>query len=320
MPFYAGSLWRHMFDLNALQCGSEGVAWTTRVRWWSSNCEMPTRLQSWRVHLRSFMPRGWRLSLLQGVLELSSPKQMYLDGHSVSSYHPAELLWPADWDLQQIGEHCRRAGFCLDALLREPRHFLHSGLLQRFKAKVDAGDLPQCRLLPDDSRDALLGLHPGHSRPARGAPLEPRYGAAPVSDWTDPRRMTLVGEAWDAQVATPLLRYFVVHGEAFRPRLPTPAEVCEWIVDLARRHHPGLPRDGLLALLAPLGVVERRSEVRRVVRCPHCQRCSSMDSVFLEPVISLCCGFCGGASEARFRWRARAAFELGADIESVRAS
>ena len=74
----------------------------------------------------------------------------------------------------------------------------------------------------------------------------------------------------------------------------------------------------LLALLAPLGVVERRSEARRVVRCPHCQRCSSMDCVFLVSVISLRCEFCGGASEARFRWKARAAFDLSADIESVR--
>ena len=96
--------------------------------------------------------------------------------------------------------------------------------------------------------------------------------------------MTLAGEAWDAQVATPLLRYFVAHGEAFRPRVPTPSRVCEWIVDLARRHHPGLRHDALLALLAPLGVVERPGEARRVVRCPHCQRCSIMDCVFLVSV------------------------------------
>ena len=124
-------------------------------------------------------------------------------------------------------------------------------------------------------------------------------------------------------MAVPMLRYFVIHGEAFRPRVATPALVCEWIAALAQQHHPCLEHSRLLALVAPLGVVEHLdgfSPQITVVRCPHCGQVSSVDCVFLAFVISLRCSLCGGASQARFRWLARTATAMVAELVEVTVS
>ena len=85
------------------------------------------------------------------------------------------------------------------------------------------------RLWPDDSRDILMGLYPGQTRDA--VAMHER------DQWTPQQRTDLLGECYDAHVATPLL-HAVGSGIAFRPRLPDPNTAATRIAQIMAREHP----------------------------------------------------------------------------------